>query len=90
MGKTIYPFLPAFFIQTKMDSDRKIKAITIPKLFFHSPEDHAVPIRLGRKLYDAAPPPKKFLETRGGHNDNHAVSQEIWVNGIREFLKEQF
>jgi len=89
MGKTIYPLIPSFFMQTKMDSAKKIKTITIPKLFFHSPEDRFVPIRLGRKLYDAAPPPKKFIETSGGHNDNHAVSQEVWIQGIREFLKAQ-
>jgi len=87
MGKTIYPLIPSFFLQTKMDSSAKIKNITIPKLFFHSPEDRVVPIRLGRKLYEAAPSPKKFIETSGGHNDNHVVTQEIWIQGIREFLK---
>lgn len=87
MGKTIYPLIPSFLMQTKMDSAAKIKTITIPKLFFHSPEDRLVPISLGWKLYDAAPLPKKFIETSGGHNDHHAVSQDVWIQGIREFLK---
>lgn len=88
MGKSLYPWLPAFLMQTKMDSARKIKTVAIPKLFFHSAEDRVVPIRLGQKLYEAALPPKIFLKINGGHNDNHTVSEEIWIKGIREFLKD--
>ena len=87
MGRTIYPFIPSFLIQTKMDSLAKIKKITIPKLFLHSREDDVVPFRLGQKLFAVAPAPKEFLEIKGGHNDNYVYSREIWLEGVSRFLK---
>ena len=87
MAKTIYPFIPSFFLQTKMDSIIKIKKILVPKLFIHSREDELVPFHLGRKLFDAALNPKEFLEVKGGHNDSHIYSKEIWDPGVRNFLK---
>ena len=87
MGKTIFPFVPSFLLQTKMDSISKIQMITVPKLFIHSREDQVVPFRLGKKLFDAAPAPKEFLEVKGGHNDYHVFSQDIWEKSLRSFLK---
>ncbi len=87
MAKTIYPFVPAFFLQTKMDSINKIKKITVAKLFIHSRDDELVPFRLGRKLFAAALNPKEFLEVKGHHNDSHIYSREIWGTGVRDFLR---
>lgn len=87
MAKRIYPFIPSFFIQTKMDSIGKIKNITVPKLFIHSVEDQLVPIALGKKLYDAAPGPKEFIEIIGDHNDGYFQDQEKIKNRMTAFLK---
>ena len=89
MAKTIYPFLPAFLLKTKLDSINKIGKISVPKLFLHSPEDEVVPYALGRKLYDAAPEPKRFFEIIGGHNEGHLHDEDKIQNGIAKFLKEQ-
>jgi fermentation-respiration switch protein FrsA (DUF1100 family) len=89
MAKRIYPFVPSFLIRTKLDSMAKIKKIAIPKLFIHSVEDRTVPIALGRKLYDAAPGPKEFIEIRGDHNDGHIHDQEKIREGIKRFLRNQ-
>lgn len=86
MAKEIYPFLPSFFIQLKLDSIVKIKYVTIPKLFFHSKQDEIVPFALGEKLYRAAPSPKKFLQIRGTHVNAHTESAEEFVKGITDFL----
>ena len=88
MAKTIHPLIPAFLLRTKMDSIHKIHKITVAKLFIHSQEDQVVPYRLGKKLFDAALPPKDFLEVKGGHNDSHIYSKDIWASGIRNFLKK--
>ncbi len=88
MARRLYPFIPSFFLSVKMCSDVKIKEITIPKLFIHSPEDEVIAFSLGKKLYESAPPPKEFLETHGRHNDNHIASQAQWFGGIKDFLKE--
>lgn len=88
IGKIMYPYLPTFFMQTKLDSLSKIKRVMIPKLFFHSPHDELIPIRLGRKLFEAAPVPKRFVETNGGHNDNHVIAAELWRKEVSRFLDE--
>ncbi len=89
MAQRIYPFVPSFMIRTKLDSISKIKGMDIPKLFIHSVDDQTVPYDLGRKLYDAAPGPKKFIDIRGDHNDGHIYDEGKIKEGIREFLKGQ-
>jgi len=87
MAKRIFPFIPSFLIQTKMNSVAKIKSIHVPKLFIHSIEDQTVPFELGKRLYDAAPGDKKFIEIIGDHNDGHFQDQEKIKNGISKFLR---
>lgn len=89
IAKRIYPFVPSFLIGTKLDSVTKIKHVKIPKLFIHSVEDRIVPVALGRKLYDAAPGPKEFIEIRGDHNDGHIHDQDKIREGIKKFLQDQ-
>jgi len=86
MAKKIYPFIPSFLIKAKMNSIDKIKDISAPILFIHSIEDQIVPFVLGKKLYDATPGPKEFIEITGGHNDRHFHDEEKIKNGIRKFL----
>jgi len=88
MAKRIYPFIPSFLIKTKMDSLSKIKNISVPVLFIHSIEDRTVPIALGKKLYDAAPGQKEFIEITGSHNDGHFYNEEKIRNGIGAFLNK--
>ena len=89
IAKRIYPFVPSFLIKTKLDSITKIKGLAIPKLFIHSIDDRTIPIALGRKLYDASPEPKEFIEIRGDHNDGHIYDEEKVKDGINQFLKGQ-
>ena len=86
MAKRIYPFIPSFLIKSKMNSLDKIKDISVPILFIHSIEDQTVPIALGKKLYDAAPVPKEFIEIVGTHTDGHIYDEEKVKNGIGAFL----
>ena len=86
MAKKIFPFIPSFLMRTKMDSISKIKNISVPILFIHSVEDRTVPFVLGKKLYDAAPGQKDFIEILGGHNDRYIHDEEKVRNGIRTFL----
>ncbi len=89
MAKHIYPFVPSFLIKTRLDSEKKIKNITVPKLFIHSIDDRTVPIALGKKLYEAAPGSKEFIEIRGDHNDGHIHDENKVRDGISRFLKVQ-
>jgi hypothetical protein len=88
MAKMIYPFIPSFLIKVKMDSIGKIKGVSVPILFIHSIEDQTVPFVLGKKLFDAAPAPKEFIEIIGDHNDGHVQDEKKVKDGIKMFLNK--
>ncbi|MFC1807955.1 alpha/beta hydrolase [Candidatus Omnitrophota bacterium] len=89
MAKTIYPFLPTFLIRTKFDSESKIKHIDIPKLIIHSLDDQMIPYEMGKKLFESAKEPKRFLEINGAHNAAVIDSKIKVQERIRSFLKEE-
>ena len=86
MSKEIYPFLPAFFIMSKLDSFSKIKNIKAAKLFIHSEEDEIVPIELAKKLYNQALEPKAFLTIGGSHNMGVIDFEDKIKKSIVEFF----
>lgn len=84
-------FLPiSLLLKDKYDSIRKIGQLRVPILFIHGEEDTMIPIKLARKLYDAAPGPKEFLAIpKAGHNDlyDYGVGDRIaeWID--KQFSK---
>ena len=68
IGARRYPYFPIrLLIRNPFESIRKIDRIGSPVLFLHSPEDAIIPFEEGRRLYNAAPAPKQFVEVSGGH-----------------------
>lgn len=88
IGGLEYPMFPIRFVmRNPFDSIARIGRIRSPLLFLHSPADDVIPIAEGRRLFDAATAPKRFVEVRGGHiyaNEDRAVFEEA----IRVFLEE--
>ncbi len=84
MARIFYPFMPAFFLSLKFDSIDKVRNLSVPKLFIHSPDDHVVPYWVGQKLFEAAAQPKEFLKIHGGHNDG---SITIEPTASAEFIR---
>jgi fermentation-respiration switch protein FrsA (DUF1100 family) len=68
IGQQRYRLFPVrLLIRNPFDSIRKIDRVHAPMLFLHSPEDAVIPIAEGRRLFDAAPQPKQWMEVAGGH-----------------------
>ncbi len=88
MGKIMFPVIPSFLLNVKLDSVSKIQSCRMPKLFIHSVDDRTVPFALGQKLFEVAPDPKAFLKITGGHNDGHVVSARTYVGGMTAFLRQ--
>ncbi len=89
MAAATMPFVPRFLVRTKMNSIDKIGAVHYPKLFVHGPKDEVVPYRLGRRLFDAAPEPKRFHDVpNAGHNETYIVGGEDYIEAFRKFLEE--
>lgn len=65
-----------------------IAGIACPKLFIHSETDRTVPFGQGRKLYNAAEPPKEFLAVPYGHIDAFYSQREANAPRLLEFLKK--
>jgi len=87
MGASAYWFVPVRLLcRFKYDTAAYAKEAECPILVVHSPEDDIVPYRLGRRLYEALPEPKEFLEIRGGHNYGFQTTGSAYVRGLREFL----
>ena len=88
MAKTIMPLgLLRPLAGISFDSQSKIKRIHCPKPIIHGSRDEIVPLRLGKKLFSAAAPPKEFYEVPGaGHNDLLAIAGDDYVRRIRAFL----
>lgn len=87
-GRSAYPFVPVRLImRNRFASDEKIGRAAMPKLFLHGQWDRVIPIGLGRRLYDEAPPPKSFVELRGGHDDAFLVDSARYFAAIAAFVR---
>ena len=71
-AKIYYPYLPVkFLLKDKYDSEKKIKNIKTPILIMHGKKDNIVPFHMGKKLFETANEPKKFLQIE---EDDHMLS----------------
>jgi uncharacterized protein len=86
-GQELYPYIPVRWIAaSRYNSIDKIAKVTVPKLFLHANQDEVIPLAHGRRLYQAAPQPKTFIELRGGHGDAFEVDSVSYFQGIAAFL----
>jgi uncharacterized protein len=88
-GAELYPYIPVRWIgRSRYASIDKISRVTVPKLFLHAKGDEVIPIAHGRRLYEAAPPPKTFVELNGGHGDTFDVDSARYFGAIRGFISD--
>ncbi len=87
VARHLYPLLSRLVrLRMPFDSERKIGGVSAPLLMLHSPRDEIIPYALGRRLFDAAPEPKRFADLIGGHNDGFLLSQPAYEQTLAEFL----
>jgi alpha-beta hydrolase superfamily lysophospholipase len=60
-------FLGRIFVKEQYSALKSIPKFHKPVLIIHSKEDEVIPIKLGKKLFDAANQPKVFYEITGAH-----------------------
>ena len=90
MAREVFPFLPVGrFLRNRYENEKKISSIRIPLLVLHGQRDRTVPFEQGRKVFEAAPEPKRFYGIAGaGHNDTYLIGGEDYWQVWREFLNE--
>jgi uncharacterized protein len=87
IGQDRYPLFPIrWIIRNPFNAIERVTTIRAPLLFLHSPEDAVIPFAEGRRLFDAAPEPKKFVKIRGGHIEASEIDRDVFYGAIRDFL----
>jgi uncharacterized protein len=88
-AQEIYRFLPVRWLaRSRYASRDKIGALTLPKLFLHAEYDEVIPIAHGRRLFAAAPEPKRFVTLAGGHGDAFEADSARYFGEIGRFAAE--
>ncbi len=86
-GQELYPFIPVRWLAvSRYESMKKISGVTIPKLFLHARGDEVIPLAHGRRLFEAAPEPKTFVELNGGHGDAFDLDSARYFGSIERFI----
>jgi hypothetical protein len=88
MARAVYPFLPLWpFVRTRYDTLTKVKTLRIPLLILHGERDEVVPFAQGRRVFEAAPGPKRFYAIPGaGHNDTYVVGGDAYWRVLSDFM----
>jgi len=90
MARSVPPYLPlGRLLRTRYDNLAKIGALRMPLLVLHGDRDTTVPFAQGRRLFAAAPEPKRFFAIPGAdHNDTYVVGGDAYWQAWTEFLRE--
>lgn len=85
-----YWYLPAkWLVLDKFDNLAKMPRLTCPVLVVVPENDRIIPPAHGKKLYEAAPGPKRLrLQPGAGHNDNVSLDFPGYVRELRAFIAE--
>jgi uncharacterized protein len=87
IGQQRYPYFPIrLIIRNPFHAIQKVARIRAPLLFLHSPEDVVVPFVEGRRLFEAAPSPKTFVEVRGGHINSSEVDHDVFYGAVKKAM----
>jgi uncharacterized protein len=88
-AQELFPYAPVRWIAaSRYPSIERVGELTLPKLFLHARGDEVIPIAHGRRLFEAAAPPKRFVELRGTHGDAFDVDSAAYFGAIGRFVAE--
>ena len=89
VGQELYPLLPIRLVASqRFPSLDRISSIAVPKLFLHSPEDSVIPYAHGRRLFEAAEEPKRFVSVAGGHDNAYRLDTAVYYGAVAQLLDE--
>lgn len=89
LGRVLYPWLPVRWLaRYRYDTAAKLAMSDVPKLLANSRDDALVPFELGWSLYEAAAPPKEFVELRGPHDEGGWKENPAFAQALARFLTQ--
>jgi fermentation-respiration switch protein FrsA (DUF1100 family) len=90
MARKVYFGLPVGLIMSvQLDNIGRIGEVKMPILVIHGVDDSVIPFGMGKKLFDAAPEPKAFLQVEGGdHSDCYIVGAARYWEAWQALLED--
>jgi uncharacterized protein len=90
VGRVHYPWLPVGrLLMDRYPSIDRIGSVDAPVLVIAGDRDDIVPTSLSKRLYEAAPEPKRFVLVPGaGHNDVALLDGRQMIDEVGRFLSE--
>ncbi len=90
LGQILYPLLPVrWLLRDRFAAIDHIRHLRSPLLVIAGSGDTIVPLDQTRRLYEAAPSPKRLVVVNGaGHNDRELLSGAEMFAAIRDFLSK--
>jgi uncharacterized protein len=92
LAADLYRWLPVRalrpLIRLRYPTAEHVPAIRAPLLTVHSLQDELIPVRHGRRIHEAATPPKQYLEITGTHGDGFLTAGRTYEEGVAAFLAE--
>ena len=82
-----YGWLPVgLLLLDRFDSIDRIGRVHAPLIILHGDADPVVPFALGKRLFEAAPEPKRFVAIPGGTHGS-IFEEPTWAQEVAFFLK---
>ena len=90
LGRRHYPYLPVgLLLRDRFASRRRIARVSCPVLILAGERDAIVPLRESKRLYDAAPEPKRLVVISGAdHNDDALLVGERLIAETLGFVAD--
>jgi len=89
VARKVFWFLPgvSLLVHGQFDTQAWSKEIHTPILIVHCVQDPVIPLQFGQEVYDAALPPKNFLQINGScHEESSLIAPTQYRAALQEFL----
>ena len=89
VARKVFWFLPgvSFLVHGQFDTQAWLRGIHAPLLIVHCDQDPVIPFQFGQEVYDAALPPKTFLQINGYcHEESSLIAPTRYRAALQEFL----
>ena len=87
IAATLYPYLPVrLLLRFEYHTAEYLSRVNCPVLIVHSRDDEIMPFSHGRRLFEVAGEPKRFLEITGTHNEGFITSGKRYEEGLNAFI----
>ena len=89
VARKAFWFLPgaSLLVYRQFDTQNWIKEVRVPVLIVHCDHDPVIPFQFGQVVYNAALPPKTFLQINGScHEECSLIAPAQYRTGLQQFL----